>query len=301
MAAQPEPAQLIIFHAGSLTIPFKAISNAFTKKYPHITILSQGAGSRICARKITELHQPCDIMASADYTVIDNLLIPDHAEWNMAFATNEMAIMYRPDSAYANEINSINWPEILLRNDVEYGHSNPNADPCGYRSQLTWQLAEKFYKTPGLYKQLQQGCPLKNIRPKETDLMALLESGELDYVFIYRSVCQQHNAPCILLPDEINLKSSKYSALYSQATLEVSGKTPGSKILKTGKPMVYGLTICKNAPNAKAAELFIQFLTSREGRSILQKNGQPPLWPVRITGNTQELPAKLKHLLQTAE
>ena len=289
--------KLIIFHAGSLTIPFKKISKAFTQKYPNITIQSEGAGSRTCARKITDLNKPCDIMASADYTVIENLLIPECADWNISFATNEMAIMYRKDSAHADKITSNNWPEILLQNDVEYGHSDPNADPCGYRSQLTWQLAEKYYKRPGLYKELQQGCPAKNIRPKETDLMALLESGELDYLFIYRSICEQHKAPCVLLPEAINLKSTAFSDFYKQASIEISGKKPGTKIKKTGKPMVYGITIPHNAPNPQAAALFIAFLTSQEGRRILTENGQPPLWPVQISGKTDALPIELQSLL----
>ncbi|MCL1973294.1 MAG: tungstate ABC transporter substrate-binding protein WtpA, partial [Bacteroidetes bacterium] len=39
--------------------------------HPKVRVLSEGAGSLDCARKITELHRPCDIMASADYAVID--------------------------------------------------------------------------------------------------------------------------------------------------------------------------------------------------------------------------------------
>ncbi len=293
--------QLIIFHAGSLTIPFKEIGKAFTKKHPNIHLQSEGAGSRICARKITDLQKPCDIMASADNTVIENLLIPNYANWTISFATNEMAIMYRPDSAYADQINETNWPEILLRKDVEYGHSDPNADPCGYRSQLTWQLAEKYYQKPGLYKALQEGCPLKNIRPKETDLIALLESGELDYLFIYRSICEQHKAPCLLLPDEINLKSAALAPYYKQAYLTVTGKKPGTTIQKNGKPMVYGITIPKNAPNRKEAALFIKFLTSPAGRRIMEKNGQPALWPVTISGKIDRLPNLLKNLHKKIE
>ncbi len=251
MAAAEPHGDLIIFHAGSLAIPFKQISDAFTAKYPNVHILREAAGSRTCARKITDLHKACDIMASADYTVIDKLLIPEFADWNISFATNEMAIMYRPDSAFAGEINSKNWPEILLRKGVEYGHSDPNADPCGYRSQLTWQLTEKYYNSPGLYEKLINNCPAKNIRPKETDPMALLESGELDYLFIYRSICEQHNMPFVTLPDAINLKSTALADYYKQASLKINGKKPGEFITKKGKPMVYGITVLKNAPNRK--------------------------------------------------
>ena len=292
-----EPAgELVIFHAGSLAIPFKQISKAFTAKYPQVRIYREAAGSRTCARKITDLKKPCDVMASADYTVIDNLLIPDYADWNISFATNEMVIMYRQDSAYASEINGQNWPQILLRKKVAYGHSDPNADPCGYRSQLVWQLAEKYYQLPGLYRKLQQNCPPKNVRPKETDLIALIEAGELDYLFIYRSVAKQHGMPFVALPAEVSLKSAEHATFYKQASIKISGKKPGQFITKTGKPMVYGITAVSNAPNPETALSFVQFVVGPAGRKIMKQNGQPPIDPPHASGKVDLLPSALKHL-----
>jgi len=284
----------MLFHAGSLSIPFREMAKSFKRYHPGVEVIREAAGSRTCARKITDLGRPCDVMASADYTVIENLLIPDYASWNISFATNEMAIMYRSDSKYAGEINGLNWYRILLRKDVEYGHSDPNADPCGYRSQIVWQLAEKYYHVPGLYGKLKKGCPPRNVRPKETDLIALLEAGQLDYLFIYQSVCMQHRMPFVKLPDQINLGSSKYADFYKQAGIRITGKTPGSFIEKRGKPMVYGMTIPKNAPHRDTAIQFVAFILGSEGREIMQRNGQAPL-PVAIaTGDVSQLPTPLK-------
>ncbi len=290
--------KLIIFHAGSLSIPFKEMAKAFTARNPGVEVQREAAGSRTCARKITDLGRPCDVMASADYTVIENLLIPDYASWNISFATNEMAIMYRPDSKYAGEINEQNWYRILLRKDVEYGHSDPNSDPCGYRSQLVWQLAEKYYQVPGLYEELKKGCPERNVRPKETDLIALLEAGQIDYLFIYRSVCLQHKMPFVTLPDHINLGSPKYAAFYKQASIKISGKTPGTFIEKKGKPMIYGITIPKNAPHRDLAIQFVAFVLGPEGREIMKRNGQMPLSPPQATGNVRKLPDALEPFIR---
>ena len=139
-------------------------------------------------------------MASADSEVIRTLLMPVYADFCIDFSTNEMVIMYTGKSRYAEMINIQNWMKVLLRPEVEYGHSDPNSDPCGYRALLTWQLAEKHYRMPGLYQRLKDKMPDKNIRPKETDLIALLETRELDYIFIYRSVAIQHQAKYLLLP-----------------------------------------------------------------------------------------------------
>ncbi|MFA8343365.1 MAG: tungstate ABC transporter substrate-binding protein WtpA [Rhodothermaceae bacterium] len=292
-ASQKKEEKLVIFHAGSLSVPFKEIITEFNKIHPEIKIEKEIAGSRTCARKISDLKKPCDIMASADYTVIDNLLIPDHADWNIKFAANEMTIVYTEHSKKHHEINKENWYKVLLDKEVAFGRSDPNADPCGYRSVLTMRLAENFYNEKGVSDKL-LAKDNEYIRPKETDLLALLESGELDYIFLYRSVAEQHGLKYILLPDEINLKQTKFADNYKLATVEISGKKPGEKITKKGAPMVYGITIPKNSPNPEAAKKFLTFVLSKEnGLKILEKNGQPTLIP-SPTSTFNKIPKELK-------
>ena len=284
---------LTIFHAGSLSIPFKEISAEFKKVNPTVNILLEAAGSRTCARKIADLKRPCDVMASADYTVINTLLIPDHADWNIKFASNEMTIVYHDGSKKADEINRDNWYTVLLDKDVAFGRSDPNADPCGYRAVLTMKLAEKFYNEKGLAESMQQK-DVDYIRPKETDLLALLESNTIDYLFLYRSVAQQHGLKFILLPDEINLKKPELTEYYSDATVEISGKKPGTTVTKKGAPMVYGITIPKNAPNRELAEKFVAFvLTKEKGMQVMEKNGQPSMVPAP-SKTFEKIPEALK-------
>ncbi len=290
--------KVIIFHAGSLSIPMKQMAAAFDKQYPGVKVLMEAGGSRICARKITDLKKPCDIMASADYSVIDTLLIPKYASWDVHFATNEMAIMYRPNSKYAKEINTHNWYKILLKKGVEYGHSDPNSDPAGYRSQLVWQLAQKYYKVPGLYAKLRANCPLENVRPKETDLIPLLQAGQLDYVFIYKSVCQQHHMPFVSLPVQINLGSPAYENFYKQASIKISGKKPGTFVEKKGEPMIYGITIPKNPPDGKWAVRFLAFVLGPKGRAIMEKNGQHAIYPAKVSGDASQMPETIKQLVK---
>ena len=274
-AKKTEKVDITIFHAGSLAKPFKDIKVAFEKKYPQTNILLEAAGSRACARKITDQNRVADVMASADESVIRTLLMPEYANFSINFCSNEMAIMFTDESKYANKITSENWVDILLRNDVEYGHSEPNKDPCGYRTLLVWQLAEKYYKNEGLYQELIDGRPLKNVRPKETDLLALLEAGELDYLFIYRSVAEQHHGKYILLPSEINLGSFELADYYKSSTVELDGKKPGEKVIKNGAPMVYGITVPLNANNPEWGRKFVNFVISEEGSTIMKKNGHP--------------------------
>jgi molybdate/tungstate transport system substrate-binding protein len=269
---------LVVFHAGSLSVPFKEISQAFNKRYPHVNVLLESAGSRASARKISDLQRDADVFGSADYTVIDTLLIPDHATWNIRFAANEMVLAYTDHSRRAGEISVENWHQILLDKNIAYGRSDPNSDPCGYRTVLTSKLAELHYDQAGLASRL-LAKDRRHIRPKETDLLALLEAGEIDYVFNYRSVAQQHGLRWLALPDEINLKSPLMAEAYARVKVAISGQKPGTTIDKSGAPMVYGVTIPTKAPNPRAAMAFVTFLLSTEGLSIMEKNGQPSLVP----------------------
>ncbi len=285
--------ELMVFHAGSLSVPFKEVAEAFSKEYPALRVLREAAGSRACARKISDLDRECDVFGSADYTVIDMLLIPDHALWTIRFAANEMVVAYTEQSRRSDVIDSDNWHRILLEKNVAYGRADPNADPCGYRTVLSSKLAEIYYGEPGLAERL-LGKDQRHIRPKETDLLALLEVGEIDYIFIYRSVARQHGLKWVELPDEINLKNPEMAEIYRKVSVDISGQTPGSVITKAGAPMVYGVTIPKNARNPKAALAFVTFLLERDkGMAIMERNGQPSLVPT-LSDTYDDIPGPLK-------
>jgi len=285
--------KMIIFHAGSLSVPFDRIARLYEKENPEVDVLLEAAGSRTCARKISELGRECDVMASADYAVIDALLIPEHAAWNIKFAANEMVIAYTGKSSRAGEMTSGNWFEILLDPDVAYGRSDPDSDPCGYRAVLTMELAESHYGAQDLAEKL-SGKDKRYIRPKETDLLGLLEAGSIDYIFIYRSVAQQHGLDYLLLPDQINLKSPEFESLYSSVSVRISGEKPGEYIERKGAPMLYGVTVPKNASNPTEALSFVHFLLSAEtGLKIMEENGQPPVVPM-LSESYASIPEELK-------
>jgi len=273
---------LTIFHAGSLSMPLKAAADSFKIENTGVTIRLEAAGSVESARKITELNRQCDIMASADYKIIDNLLIPMHADWNILFSSNEMALVYTKKSRYADIIDQNNWFEVLLRPDVHYGRSDPDADPCGYRTLLTLQLAERFYNKQTIAYEI-GSKDNRFIRPKEVDLIALLETNTIDYIFLYRSVAIQHGLEYLSLPDEINLGNPVFANVYMLAHVKIRGSSIGDTLTLIGEPMVYGITIPKNAPNRLLAEEFLKFfLHPEKGVKIIEQMGMPPLDPLKV-------------------
>ncbi len=285
--------ELIIFHAGSLSVPFRELAAEFNKEYPAVKIVMESAGSVASARKITDLNKSCDILASADYVVIDKMLIPKYADYNIKFASNELCIVYTDKSKYAKHLTQTNWMNILQKEDVIYGRSDPNSDPCGYRTEMMFQLAEKYYKSKGLTSKF----IAKNksfMRPKETDLLALLETNSVDYIFLYRSVAVQHNLKYLILPNQVNLKNAALAKEYATAEVLINGSKPGEKISMKGEPMIYSFTILQNAPNKAAAIAFAEFLLRKEkGQAIMARNGQPSVVPMKVS-NYEKVPAQLK-------
>jgi molybdate/tungstate transport system substrate-binding protein len=287
--------EIIIFHAGSLSVPLKKIAQEYEKRNPGTRIYLESAGSLDCARKVIELKKPCDIVASSDYYVINKLLIPDYASWNIRFATNEIVIAFTDKSKYSNEIKSDNWMDILQRKDVIFSRADPDSDPCGYRTIFTFMLAEKFYNRPGLTEKMSA----KNkdyIRPKEVDLVALMESNAIDYMFQYKSVAIQHGLKYLELPKAINLSDPSKTGIYSSVSTEVAGNKPGAKMKVTGDLINYSITILDNAPQREGAIKFMEFLLSTEGLDIFRKSGQEPISPP-VAEPFGVLPASLKQYL----
>jgi molybdate/tungstate transport system substrate-binding protein len=293
--AGPE-GRLVLLHAGSLTAPFEALAKAYRARHPGAELLREACGSRLCARKISELGRRVDVFGSADYKVIDDLLVPRFARYNIRFTTNDLVIASTARSRRREEMNESTWPRILSDPEVRFGRSDPDSDPCGYRTLMMFQLAERHYGEAGLAERLTAMHGRTFIRPKETDLLALLDAGEIDYLPIYRSVAVQHGLPFVDLPPQIDLGDPSLADLYRNARVEVIGETPGSRTTLVGEPIVYSVTIPTSAPNPAGAEAFVAFLLSEEGRRIIDELGQPPLVPPVVSGR-DALPALLRQVL----
>ena len=312
-----EETVLKIFHAGSLSVPFEELEKSFEESHPGVDVQREPAGSRSCVRKITDLEREADILASADYNLIPTMMMPEYADWYVAFAKNQLVIAYTEESAYSDEINQDNWYEILRRPDVVYGFSNPNDDPCGYRSQMVTQLAESHYGDDMIYDDLMEantgmesifenGTYLIKVpeseamnpnndkvmvRSMEVELSSALEAGEIDYFYIYRSVAVQHGFEFVELPAQIDLGSVEHTDFYKTAQVETSdGK------INVAAPIVYGVTIPTNAPNEELALEFVELLLGKEGQAIFMNNGQPPIVPA-VTETTESVPEELKAFL----
>jgi molybdate/tungstate transport system substrate-binding protein len=316
--ATPAPGEKItvkVFLAGSLTGPFEKLKAEFEAKYPNTEVLLEPAGSVDTVKKVTELQKSADVVATADYALIPLYMVPDDADWYITFAKNQMTIAYTNKSNYASEITADNWYEILNRDGVRWAFSDPNADPCGYRTPMVIQLAEGYYKDDTIFETLigqhsgitesesggvwtidatdptPDGTKL-TIRPKSVDLVQMLQAGGIDYAWEYRSVSVQNDMNYVELPEAIDLSSVDYANNY--ATVQVKALAGNGTTLYKGAPIVYGVTVPKIAEHPDYGVLFVKMLIGPEGQAILTADGQPPIVPA---GGFGDVPAELSGMV----
>jgi molybdate/tungstate transport system substrate-binding protein len=254
-----------------LALPLKVALDTFAVR-THVVVQQENAGSLETARKLTELGRIPDVIALADYEVFPRYLIPKYVTWYSEFARNRLVITYTK-----GRITAANWFDVLTKPGVEVGRSDPKLDPAGYRALLVWQLAEKYYKKPGLADRLLANAPPRNMRPKSADLTALVQTGDLDYAWEYESVAQAAGLSYLTLPKQIDLSDPAEAEGYAQAAVRVD------TVLVHGEPIVYGLSIPRDAPHPGPAQRFVDFLLSPEGRAILRRAHLDALdTPIRV-------------------
>lgn len=281
---------LVVFNAGSLARPIRAALDTFARR-EGVRVEQESAGSLETARKLTELGKFPDLVALADAEVFPGYLEPEHVATHVLFARNRMVLAYTDRSRLAAEAGPDSWWRIALREGVEVGRSDPELDPNGYRTLLVWQLAERHYAEPGLAARLAAASPPRNVRPKEADLVGLLQAGEMDYIWSYESMARAIGLRYVTLPPAIDLSAPESAATYATARVRVRGARAGDSVTFTGAPIVYAFAVPRAAPHPALAERFARFLVSAEGRAILRREGLDALEdPVAVGAPVPWLP-----------
>lgn len=156
------------------------------------------------------------------------------------------------------------------------------------------QLAEKYYAIPKLYQELTDNFKDKNIVNDGKTIQERLRSGQLDYFFVYESSAKQAGYRYITFPEQIDFSDINQASYYEQAVLKVTGKTEGTYVEVKGQPIVYGVTLVKNAPQRKEALQFLKFLLT-DGQEFMAKAGLIPINPPEIRENElSAIPAEIK-------
>ncbi len=261
---------IVVFTAASLTRPLRAALDSFTVR-SGIRYTQESGASLELVRRVTSLHAEPDVLALADAELFTSLLEPGTLTWHALFARNRIVLAYTNRSRGAAEIAADNWWHVLDRPGVQVGRSDPDTDPSGYRTLLVWQLAARYYQVPDMEARMLRASPARNVRPREADQVALLQAGELDYIWTYHNLAALAGLRVLLLPHEVDLGTPADSDFYARASTRVVGKRIGDTLLVNGRPIVFAIGIPSRAPHRAAAERLLAFLLSVDGRRILRR------------------------------
>jgi molybdate/tungstate transport system substrate-binding protein len=247
-------------------------------------VQQENGASLELARRVTDLHRVPDVIALADEEVFPQQLVPQAASWYARFARNRMVVAYTDRSRGAAEIPRAGWHRTLLRSDVRVGRSDPRLAPVGYRALVLYRLAETHYRQPGLAARLEARTPPALLRANASELVALLQAGELDYVVDYESLARANRLRFVRLPPEIDLGDPARAAHYARASVRVARRIDTTT--HAGSPIVYAVSVPRGAAHPAAGVRFVAYLLSPAGQKVLRAHSLDALVAPQLVGDS---------------
>ena len=127
-----------------------------------VTMHGRASGSDALAALIAGGSIAADVFVPVTPRPMQTVLKAGKAQSAVPIARTEMVIAYSPKSKYAQafadaaagKAGAQTWYQILQQPDVRFGRTDPTTDPQGRNIIFTMQLAEAYYKQPGLAQKI---------------------------------------------------------------------------------------------------------------------------------------------------
>ncbi len=240
-----------VLYAGSLVDLMKTQVGPGLKKATGYTFKGYASGSTALATQIKGKVRKADVFISADPDVnktLEGSSNGDWVSWYATYASSPLVLGYNPKSAFAKELKSTPWYNVIGKPGFRVGRTDPVTDPKG---ALTKQaLEDQGTKTPALRNIADS---TSGVYPEET-LVGRMQSGQLDAGFFYKSEAIAAGIPTVPLTGQ-KLKA------------------------------VYTITVLNRAPHPKAANAFVNYLLGPKGAAHLKRDGYTIVHPAEVTGH----------------
>lgn len=235
-----------------------------------IEMRGRAQGSDALAQLIVGASIPVDVFMPVTPGPMMTVIKAGKAQHATPVARTEMVIAYSPKSSFAKAFASQPWYQVLQQPGVRFGRTDPATDPQGRNIIFTMQLAETYYKQPGLAKKILGDNVNASQIFSEPTVAARLQSGELDAASAYRTQPGPFDLPFVTLPEEINLGNASMHANYETVSLDLNGKT------YRPQPLVYYAATITGSAHADKAAAFVAWFASSAGQAILRKYAYDP-------------------------
>lgn len=271
-----ELAPLDVSYAGSMGSMMEGPIKSAAARTLNIDFHGRAQGSSALAQLIVGGSIRSDVFIPVTPGPALTVLRAGKADSAQPIAHTEMAIAYSPKSKFSSRFDAAAkgkedlW-KILLEPGLRFGRTDPVTDPQGRNIIFTMMIAGKATKQPDLVEKILGPAINEKQIFTEPTVMARLQSGELDAASAYKIQPGPLNLPFVPLPAAINLSGQNVRTEHPDVTLSVGGKSYAPE------PLIYYAAVLKDAPNAKGAAAFVEWLKGEEGQAIFRKyNYDPP-------------------------
>ena len=261
---QMAPYRLNVFCAGVSMNLAKETAEQWNRLHPELSVVLTFGGSVDLIRDCIA-GDPCDVLISADETIIRDMMMPEHADGCRIWAGNKMVVI-------GEGISTENWEEKLLTPDATFKHHNPYGDPGGYRAVMAMLLAD-MYK-PSLTESL-MSHPGHIGMEKNTGPFGNMK--ETAYEFGYYSGAKASGKNFAELPEVMNLSDPGLASTYAKVSFSVDNENT-----VIAAPISHALTIPKTARHKVEAKEFVKMflaLDKAEAGFLLREGviGEDPI------------------------
>lgn len=286
-------------------------SNHYLNEFHNLTgnpvVTAKGAGSFTAAREIGQ-GGPANVFISVSLNSFNkSYLGPRYPGWAIGFASDQLVLAYSNQS-HTSEVNSIvsgiqsamltnsssgfhNAFNNLTSGKVTVGISDPASDPAGLRGWISLEIAGNLYaggEQNYFTSRMQQNGGLSNSTSAAL-LVSPLVSGQIQFLFIYKSAAISKGLDYVSLPATMNFGNPSLAHYYSSFSYNTSaGVGKGSAI------MLYISALANNSDMEEESYHFVLFVMNHT--LDMSSFGLMPLSTPVLYNNTQ-LPLEIQNLI----
>jgi len=228
------PAELHVYAASSLTDAFRDLEPMFEAAHPDVDVSLTFAGSQVLRLQI-EQGADADVYASANPEHMQTLVEEDRVREGKVFAHNELVVIVPADDPAGIE----SFADLPKATRIVLGTENV---PVGRYAREALNLAEERRFGAGFEESV-----MAHVVSEETNVRlarAKVELGEADAAIVYLTDASGSDRLRVIhVPEDVNVRAD------------------------------YLIGVVSGSSHLEAAEQWIDFLTSPEGRSVLEARG----------------------------
>jgi molybdate/tungstate transport system substrate-binding protein len=269
---------LISYSADAYSAETQVLLTAFSTSTGIPVAPVKSGGSFADANQIAA-GAPDDVFVSVSLSATGPAYLKNlSSNWAIGFASDQMVLAYanatQSNGAVANTVSlgqralssnaTVDWNSFfvtLTSGSVKLGISNPVTDPAGLRGWLVLEAASHLYA--GGDQQAYVSSTLKaraNVTGSNAAaLVASLQSGQIQFLFIYKSAAIADHIAYLTLDRHVNLSDPSLANYYSQFSYTDSAGT------NAGAPIILVITVPLDSLNQIEALEFVQYVIKNAG------------------------------------